>query len=428
MTVESDNPALSSLVRPFPGLRPVPEHAADVAAPPYDVLNDDEARQYAQGKPWSFLHISKPVIDCEVGISPYADEVYLQSRKSLDKMRNETILVQDDTACYYIYRLIMGEHIQTGVVVAASVDAYDQQFIKRHEFTQPKKEDDRVRQIDALDSQTGPVIATHRPDHSLRKILEETTTSTSPASDVTLEDGVRHQIWVVKDSDHISRISSHFGGDEDRINTLYIADGHHRSAAASRVAKLRNSNNPQHSGSEAYNYFLTVVFPSDELKVLDYNRLIVDLNKLEPTKFIETVRKSFDVTPSEVAVSPTRYDEFGMYLKDQWYCLRVKDDLIPADDPVGSLAVSLLHENLIEPILNITDSRRDPRIDFVGGIRGLGELQRRVDSGEMSVAFSMYPTDLDELMAVADRGETMPTKSTWFEPKLADGLVSHMID
>lgn len=412
-----------SLIRPFAGLRPKPEFAKDVVAPPYDVLNTEEARGRAEGRPYSFLHISKPEIDLPAGTDPFSPEVYAKGAENLHQLVNEGILQQDEQACYYLYRLVMGRHSQTGLVAVASVPDYDSNRIRKHEFTRPDKEDDRVRQVDALNAQTGPVFLTYRHDARVDELVEQV--CSAPAEyDLTADDGVQHTLWVVKEPALLDELTQCF----DAMNCLYIADGHHRSAAASRVAAMRKQNNPRHSGDEAYNYFLTVIFPDNQMQILDYNRVVKDLNGLEKEAFLQAVARNFSVEPADAAVKPARSAEFGMYLDGQWYRLTIKDELIPKQDPVKRLDVSLLQDNLIEPVLGIADPRRDKRIDFVGGIRGLGELEKRVQSGEMAVAFSLFPTSLEDLMAVADANEVMPPKSTWFEPKLADGLVSHVLD
>lgn len=412
-----------TLIKPFAGLRPAPDHAADVAAPPYDVLNTEEARERAKGKPWSFLHISKPEIDLPEGTDPYADEVYAKARENFDRMREQGILLQDEQASYYLYELTMGEHTQTGLVAAASVADYDTNRIRKHEFTRPDKEDDRVRQIDVLNAQTGPVFLTYRHHPEIDSLVARITGESADV-DITADDGVRHRLWkVVAEADN-TKITGVF----DAMECLYIADGHHRSAAASRVAAMRQAENPAHTGDEAYNYFLSVIFPDNQMQILDYNRVVKDLRGLEPDQFVQAVKQDFDVTPEANAVKPSKPREFGMYLAGQWYRLNINPERIPADDPVRRLDVSLLADNLVAPLLGIDDPRRDKRIDFVGGIRGLKELEKRVDSGEMAVAFSLYPTSMDDLMSVADANEVMPPKSTWFEPKLADGLVSHLLD
>ena len=401
------------LVRPFAGLRPTPDKASEVAAPPYDVLNTTEARQLAQGKPWSFLHISKPEIDLPEDISPYDDAVYAKGAESLQRMISDGILVQDSQPCYYIYRLKMGRHVQTGIVGGGSIEAYEQNRIKRHEFTRPDKEDDRVRQIDVLNTQTGPVMAVHRPDQNLASIVENVTRE-APAYIVTGEGNVEHTLWVVSQSDQITAIHDSFNA----MDAIYIADGHHRSAAASRVAALRKD------GGDS---FLIVTFPADEVQILDYNRVVKDLNELGKADFLKAVEQTFTLTPQDNPYKPDAACTYGMYLDQQWYGLQIKQPA-PENNPVASLDISLLSDRLLSPVLAIGDPRVDKRIDFIGGIRGLGELEKRVDSGEWAVAFSLYPTSLSALMDVADANEVMPPKSTWFEPKLADGLVSLVLN
>jgi uncharacterized protein (DUF1015 family) len=411
------------LIRPFAGLRPAPSRAADVAAPPYDVLSTDEARVRAAGKPWSFLHISKPEIDLPAGTDPYAQQVYAKAAENLKKMLAEGVLARDTTPCYYAYRLIMGGHSQTGLVAAASVADYDTNRIRKHEFTRPDKEDDRVRQIDALNAQTGPVLLAYPAAPEVDEILARASTA-EPDADVPADDGIRHTVWVIRDSATLARLTAAF----DAMKAIYIADGHHRSAAASRVAAARRSANPKHSGEESYNYFLSVVFPHHQMKIMDYNRVVTDLNGMDAPAFLERISEQFSVEACSAPVKPGKPGEFGLYLPGQWYRLEIRAELIPVNDPVARLDVSLLQNNLIAPVLGIDDPRRDKRIDFVGGIRGLAELEKRVNSGEMAAAFALFATRMEDLMAVADADEVMPPKSTWFEPKLADGLVSHVLD
>ncbi|WP_372522382.1 DUF1015 domain-containing protein [Sulfuricaulis sp.] len=411
-----------NLIRPFAGLRPAPGRAADVIAPPYDVLNTDEARVRAAGKPWSFLHISKPEIDLPAGTDPYSAVVYAKGRENFRKLLDAGVLRRDPGPYYYVYRLVMGAHQQTGIVAAASVSDYDTNRIRRHEFTRPDKEDDRVRQIEALNAQTGPVFLTYRRSPVVDTIIDEVARA-APEVDVTADDGVRHTLWVMRDRQQIDTITAAF----DAMPCLYIADGHHRSAAASRVAAARKGANPKHTGVEAYNYFLSVIFPDNQMQILDYNRAVKDLNRLTCEDFLKQIETAFRTQPEPAAVIPEQAGEFGLYLQGQWYRLNIKPERIPANDPVKRLDVSLLQDNLVSPVLGVHDPRRDKRIDFVGGIRGLQELERRVDSGEMACAFSLYPTSMADLMSVADAGEVMPPKSTWFEPKLADGLVSHLL-
>ncbi|MDD5390640.1 MAG: DUF1015 family protein [Gallionellaceae bacterium] len=415
----------ASLVRPFAALRPAPGRAPEVMAPPYDVLNTEEARALAEGRPWSFLHISKPEIDLPPGTDPYAPEVYAKAAENLKKMVAAGVLKQDEQACYYAYRLIMGEHVQVGLVAAASVADYDTNRIRKHEFTRPDKEDDRVRQIEALDAQTGPVLLAYPNAPEVDAILAAASQG-APDSDGIGEGvaggGVRHTLWVIRDAGAIARLTELF----DAMPALYIADGHHRSASASRICATRKAANTTHSGAEPYNYFLSVIFPHHQMRIFDYNRVIKDMNGLTEAAFMEKVAENFMIEMWGEAVKPAAPGEFGLYLNGRWMRLTIRPDLIPAD-PVGRLDVSLLQNNLIAPILGIDDPRRDKRIDFVGGIRGLGGLEKRVDSGEMALAFSLHATSMEDLMAVADANEVMPPKSTWFEPKLADGLASHLL-
>ncbi len=407
------------LIRPFTALRPRTEHAAAVAAPPYDVLSSDEARVRAAGKPHSFLHISKAEIDLPPDVDHYSPAVYAKSAENLAKLIADGILIRDAKPCYYAYRLIMGEHTQTGLIAAASVADYDSNRIRKHEFTRPDKEDDRVRQIEALNAQTGPVLLAH-PDSDEAEQLIAAATAGTPIADLTADDGIKHTVWLIDDEATIARISAVVGA----MPNLYIADGHHRSAAASRVAAARRGI----GASDSSEYFLAVVFPARQMRIFDYNRVVRDLNGHSIESFLKAVGERYTVTPSDQPVHPERTGVCGMYLDRRWYHLSINPDLVPIDDPVRRLDVSVLSEQLLDPILGIADLRRDTRIDFVGGIRGLPELERRVNSGEMAVAFAMHPTQLTELMSVADAGEVMPPKSTWFEPKVADGLASHVLD
>ncbi len=409
------------LIRPFAGLRPQNAYIDGVIAPPYDVLNTHEAIARSEGKPWSFLHISRPEIDLPPDTNPYSPQVYAKGIENLQKMLDAGILAQDSSENYYLYQLVMGDHIQTGLVAAASVEAYDQGRIRRHELTRPDKEDDRVRQIDALNAQTGPVLLAYKQDADLQAIIDRLI-QTFPDANVTADDNIQHRLWVVSDKTDISTISNRI----NQMPFLYIADGHHRSAAASRVAQQRREQNPQHSGEEPYNYFLSVMFPDVQMKILPYNRVVKDLNGLDEKGFLEKVGLVFKLQSSETAFQPAKRSQIGMYCNEKWYQLEIPIALI-SNDPVKSLDVSILSDQILDPILGIKDVRRDKRIDFVGGIRGLNELEKRVNSGEMAVAFAMFPTSLGELMSVADANQIMPPKSTWFEPKLADGLVSHVL-
>ncbi len=412
---------MATLIQPLRGLRPAPGRAAEVAAPPYDVLSSEEARIRAAGKPWSFLHISKPEIDLPADTDPYAPAVYAQAAASFARMIEAGVLTRDSAPCYYAYRLDMGSHVQTGLVAAASVACYDSGRIKKHEFTRPDKEDDRVRQIEALDAQTGPVLLAY-PSAPAADALIEAIARGEPAADVTAADAyntVRHRIWVCADDRQIEAITRCFDG----MEALYIADGHHRSAAAARVAAARRRDD----GPTAADTFLAAIFPHRQMKIMDYNRVVTDLNGLSADAFLARLGEKFLVSPACDAVAPQCPGEFGLYLPGRWYRLNI-DPCLFVEDPVAGLDVSLLSAHVLGPLLGIGDLRRDRRIDFVGGMRGLAELERRVDSGEMAAAFALHPPRMEQLMTVADSGQVMPPKSTWFEPKLADGLVSHVLD
>jgi len=410
------------MIRPFAGLRPLPIHAQEIAGPPYDVLSSSEARNQTAGNPRSFLHISKPEIDLPEGTDPHDPAVYAKGAANLQRMQNDGLLIQDSSSCYYIYSLTMGRHTQTGIVAAASVAAYDSNRIHKHEYTRPDKEKDRIHHIDALNAQTGPVLLSCHPSIELETLMEELCQTTADI-DITLKDGVRHVLRIISSRQDQGRISMLF----ERAGDLYIADGHHRSAAASRIACVRRAANSGHTGEEEYNFFLSVIFPANQLQIMDYNRVVRDLNGRSPQSFIQLVSKTFHLQEDNEAVKPARPGKFGMYLDGRWYRLTIHSGLIPKDDPVASLDASLLSEHLLGPLLGILDLRRDKRIDFVGGVRGLAELEKRVDSGEMAAAFSLFPSRMADVMAVADAGRVMPPKSTWFEPKLADGLVSHLL-
>jgi uncharacterized protein (DUF1015 family) len=414
---------VASLIRPFAGLRPAPGRAAEVIAPPYDVLSSEEARARAAGKPWSFLHISKPEIDLPRGTDPHAPQVYARAAENLGLMSRKGVLARDPAPCYYVYRLVMGAHTQTGLVAAASIAEYDVNRIRKHEHTQMEKENDRVRQIDALNAHTGPVMVAYPDAPEVDAILARCSAG-APDADATADDGIRHTLWVVRDAAIQANLTRAF----DALPALYIADGHHRSAAASRVAAARRAANPRHTGEESYNTFLTVIFPHHQTQILDYNRVVADLNGMDAGAFLERLRKSFSVEKSATPVKPARTGEFGLYLPGQWHRLALRRELIPANDPVARHDATLLSDHLLGPILGIRDLRRDKRIDYIGGIRGLAELEKRVDSGGMAAAISLHPTSMAELMAVAEAGKVMPTKSTWFEPKLADGMVSLVLD
>jgi uncharacterized protein (DUF1015 family) len=408
-----------SLIKPFRALRPAPERAAEVLAPPYDVLSSSEARERAKGKPWSFLHVSKAEIDLPPATDPYDRAVYAKAAENLRQMVETAVLIRDAEACYYVYRLTWRGHVQTGLAAAASLADYATNRIRKHELTTPAKEDDRVRQIEAVNAQTGPVMLAYPTGARIDAMLAQA--ATEPAAvDVTADDGVRHQLWVIGDTAQIESLTRAV----DALPALYIADGHHRSAAAARVAATRG-------GSGAHAYFLAVLFPQAEMTILDYNRVLRDLNGRSPETLLEALRRRYTVAASDRPVRPASAPELGMVLAGRWYRLALRADAASetqSGDPIGRLPITLLTRNITEPLFGITDPRTDKRIDFVGGGRGLEELERLVSSGAFAAAFALYPTQMDDLMAVADAGKIMPPKSTWFEPKLADGMVSHVLD
>ncbi len=413
-----------AIIKPFKGLRPKPEFAEKVASPPYDVLNTEEARAMAKDNPYSFLHINKPEIDLPVGTNLYDDAVYAKGRENLERFIKEGVFIQDEKPCFYVYRQIMGNHQQIGLVAGASVEDYENNVIKKHELTRAEKEEDRVKHVDTLNAQTGPVFLTYKASDEVDRLMEKIT-QRRPVYDFTADDGIRHTFWVVDDENEINQLQDLFA----QMDCLYVADGHHRSAAAMRVKQMRQKQNPHHTGEEEYNYFLTVIFPHNQMYIMDYNRVVKDLNGLSKEAFLEKVREKFEVEKlGTTAEKPKAKHEFVMYLDGEWYRLKAKPGTFDPNDPVDQLDVSILMNNLLAPVLGIGDPRKDKRIDFVGGIRGLEELKRRVDSGEMQVAFALYPTSIEDLMAIADAGKIMPPKSTWFEPKLRSGLIIHLLD
>jgi uncharacterized protein (DUF1015 family) len=408
-----------TLIKPFRALRPVPARAREVLAPPYDVLSSAEARQRARGKPWSFLHVSKAEIDLPEGTDPYIDAVYAKAAENLNRMIAERVLQRDARPHYYAYRTVWQGLRQTGLACLAAIAGYENGRVRKHELTTPVKETDRVRQIEALNAQTGPVMMAYPHAPEIDTLLARAT-ARDPDVAVTADDGVAHELWVIADAGPIEELTYAF----EALPAVYIADGHHRSAAAARVAAARGGDDPQAS----HRYFLSVIFPHHAMTILDYNRIVRDLNGRTPETLLRDIGERFAISPSASPVRPASPRDFGMYLNGAWYALKLKGELVPSGDPVARLPVSVLAQNLIEPVLGIKDQRTDKRIDFVGGGRGLPELARRVDAGEMAVAFSLYPTQMDDVMAVADAGGIMPPKSTWFEPKLADGMVSHVLD
>lgn len=405
--------------RAFRGLRPPVELVDEVACPPYDVVNSEEARERVVGKPRSLLHVTRPEVDLPADVDVHADVVYETAAANFRRFLAEGTLVQDAAPAYYIYRQVWGSHVQTGVMGAASVDEYDRGLVKKHEHTRRDKEDDRARHTDVLGANAGPVFLAYHADPAL-DALTAAVTDAPPTAEVEA-DGVRHILWAVTDSARIDAFRAAYA----RVSAFYVADGHHRAASASRTRALRQSRNPGHTGDESYNRFMAVVFPHDQLRILAYNRVVRDLNGLDRDGLLAAVGERFEVTPASDSV-PTEPQTFRMLLDGAWHALRPRAGTFPAGDPVRSLDVAILQDNLLAPVLGIGDPRTDQRIDFVGGIRGTGELERRAASG-WAIAFSMYPTSLEQLMSVADAGQVMPPKSTWFEPKLRSGLVVHSL-
>ena len=403
------------LIKPFRALRPAPGRAAEILAPPYDVLSSAEARARAKGKPWSFLHISKPEIDLDPATDPYDRAVYAKAADNLKRMVGSGVMMRDAKPCYYVYRLTGQGRTQTGLACVASLADYATNRVRKHELTTPLKEDDRVRQIEAVNAQTGPVMSGYPDAPEIDALLAQAAAGKAEV-DVTADDGVRHQLWVIADDATIAKLTRAF----EALPAIYIGDGHHRSAAAARVAAARK-------GEGSHSYFLSVIFPEREMTILDYNRVVKDLNGRSAEQLLAELRKSFAVTASDQPVRPASAHDYGMYLAGHWYKLSIRPDLVPRD-AIGRLPITVLTRNVIEPLLGIKDVRTDKRIDFIGGARGLDELEARVKSGEMALAFALYPTQMADLMAVADAGLIMPPKSTWFEPKLADGMVNHVLD
>ena len=406
-------------VKAFRALRPAKGRASEVAALPYDVMDSEEARVMVKDKPLSFLHVDKAEIDLDPSIDIYADEVYEKARTNFQALRSSDSMMKDEKDCYYIYRQTMDGRAQTGIVACPAVDDYLNDTIKKHELTRADKEADRIRHVDTLDANTGPIFLTHRPDSELSAITTGWISKHETIFSFTA-DNVKHEGWIIDCPETIAKIAARF----QDIPALYIADGHHRCASAVRVAQKRREANPGYTGDEEFNYFLAVIFPSDELTIFDYNRVVKDLNGLSEADFLQKVGESFDVEASAGIVKPSAKHEFGLFMNGTWHRLRAKQGKWNDNDPVERLDVSILQNHLLEPILGIDDPRTNKRIDFVGGIRGLNELERRVNT-DMALALSMYPTTLDDLMDIADAGKIMPPKSTWFEPKLLSGLFIH---
>ena len=405
-------------IRPFRALRPPTDRAPEVASVPYDVVNTSEARALAEGHPLSFLHVSRPEIDLPDGVNIYDDQVYRKAIENFEKLIRECPLETEETPSLYLYRQVMGDHEQIGVVAACSIDEYDQNLIKKHERTRRDKEDDRTRHMFVLRAQTGPVFLTYRASQVIDGMVLESLTS-NPLFDFAADDGIQHTVWHVPDP---VRFVQAFRD----VPSLYIADGHHRAASAARARAELKEQSFGHTGDEDYNFFLAVIFPDNQLQILPYNRVVKDLNGMSSAEFLDAVRKSFSVS-EDGNPEPANRRQWSMYLDGRWYGLSLPEG---ADQPagiVGSLDVSILQDRLLDPILGIKDVRTDKRIDFVGGMRGTNELKRLVDEGKAAVAFSLFPTTIADLLSVSDAGEIMPPKSTWFEPKLRDGLLIHTI-
>ncbi len=410
------------LFNPIYGIRPAKGKAQDVIAPPYDVLDSREAREMAQGKPLSFLHVSKAEIDLPEGTDVYSEAVYKKAAGNFQKMLDEGVLIREKKPCFYVYRLKMGAHVQTGLVVGACVDDYDANRIRKHEFTRPVKEDDRVNQIKFVKAQTGPGLIAYKQIPEVDAIIKRKVHE-APEFSVEGTGGVIHTLWVLDNDADIKIIAEAF----EKQKAVYIADGHHRSAAASRIKKyMMELRGAAHTGTEPYNTYLAVAYPVNEMKIWDYNRVVKDLNGMTAAVFLAKLREKFDVREVSGQAKPAARREFGLYLESKWYLMKpVVSTPSGTDDPVKALDVSVLSDLALDKILGIQDLRKSTRVDFVGGIRGLKELEKRVNSGEMKAAFALYPTSLEELIAVADDNQVMPPKSTWFEPKLADGLISN---
>ena len=411
-----------AVLKPFKAVRPKDEYASQVGALPYDVMNSEEAREMVKDKPYSFLHVDKAEVDLPQGIDIYSAEVYEKAKENLDALSEKGICKQDEKPMLYIYRQIMNGREQTGIVGCTAVDDYINNVIKKHEFTRADKEADRIRHVDTLDANTGPIFLTHRENATVSDITENWKNTHTPCYDFVSDDGVSQTVWVIDDDAVIDTLVKEFA----EIPYLYIADGHHRCASAVRVGERRRGDGEYDKNAE-FNFFLSVIFPCDQLKIMDYNRVIADLNGNTSEEFIAKMSEKFVVEEATTSpYAPEVRHTFGMYLDNKWYKVTAKPEFINENDPVECLDVSILQNNLITPILNITDPRTDKRIDFVGGIRGLGELERRCKEG-MKLAFAMYPTSLNELMDIADAGQVMPPKSTWFEPKLLSGLFIHKL-
>jgi len=408
---------------PFKGLRPKQSIAPQLATLPYDVVNVEEARKYRKD-PYHFYHVTRSEIDLPEGVDVHSIAVYEKAKENLDQLVADKIMIQDDEPCYYIYEIIMDGRSQTGLVCGTSVDDYNKGIVKKHEYTRPEKELDRINHIKTTRAQTGIVFLAYKDNESAQNIIEDWKKNNKATYDFVAEDGVRHIFWVMDDYSKVASISRLF---DEEVPCTYIADGHHRAASAAKVCQEMRENGMSITGEESFNYFITCIFPESQTKILDYNRVVKDLNNLTPEQFLQALQQDFEVTAQgKSAYKPQHPHEFGMYLEGTWYQLKVKPGTY-TNDPIGILDVSILQNNVLSKILAIHDPRTDKRVDFVGGIRGLSALEQRVDSKDMVAAFSCYPVSIQQLFDIADSGNVMPPKSTWFEPKLRDGLVVYQI-
>ncbi len=412
-----------AIIKAFCGLHPKAEFASAVAAPPYDVLSSDEARALVKNNQNSFLRVNKSEVDFSAAESQYTDKVYLKGKENLQRLISDGLMVQDENESFYLYRLTMNGKSQTGIVSLASVDEYDRGLIKKHELTRPEKVDDRADHIMTLEAQVGPVFSIFKQNESIKNLFSNLT-SAPPYIDFTLDDNVRHELWIINSTSDVNSLIGNF----KKLDAMYIADGHHRSEAASEVCRRMKEKNKNHTGNESYNYFLNVVFPDDEMYIMSYNRVISDMQNLGMSEIIEKLSSSFEIEKSDSSVEPTEPHVIGIYHDGAWYKASIKSDSYDKSHPVDSIDSAILTKNLLGPLFRIENLRTDNRVKFVGGIRGISELEKLVDSGEQKMAFALSPVTVEQLLAVADAGQVMPPKSTWFEPKLRSGMVVSLLN
>jgi uncharacterized protein (DUF1015 family) len=410
-----------AVIRPFKALRPDPKIAGRVASVPYDVVTREEAALYAKDNPLSFLRITRAEIELDENTNSYSKEVYLKAKENLDRIRRDAPFLSDKTPHFYIYRLIMGEQSQTGIAATFSVEDYNKNIIRKHEKTRKEKEEDRTNHIITTEAQTGPVFLTYRGVSSINEVVDKAAKEVDPVYDFTAEDGIRHTIWIFPD-EYKALIVKEIA----KVKNLYIADGHHRAASAGRAQKFERENNPHHIGMEEYNFFLAVLFPAEQLKIFPYNRVVSDLNGMSKDEFFKKISESFYIEKNNFSV-PNESKTFSMYFEGKWYFIKPNKNILPSAKISENLDVSILQNYLLKPVLGIDDPRTDSRIDFIGGIKGAAELERIVNSGKAAAAFSLFPVSVEDLIKISDAGEIMPPKSTWFEPKLRDGLLVHLI-